>query len=239
MKKTTILFIMLTLFLSAVLPVQAATVAPTSAPKLNNQINELKEKIASRVSELNLVEKRGMIGTIEEVKGNQITLLDIEGKKRFVDVDELTKFSSSTNGSTFGLSDLKKGLKISVIGVYNKQSRHLLARFIRTSIDPLVIPGTITALDAKNFIVTVSTDAQKTQKIDITTITKTYTYQGEGLTKAGFSQLKVGERIIATGFTDKQDPSLLTASRVIVFPGLPKDPNVIIEQPAASSSATR
>ena len=35
--------------------------------KLNEQINNLKEKIASRVSELNLVERRGMIGVVTEV----------------------------------------------------------------------------------------------------------------------------------------------------------------------------
>lgn len=243
MKNSILLIITVTLLFTLALPVNAATVAPTSAPqqgsngKLNNQINNLKEKIASRVSELNLVEKRGMIGTVSEVEGNQITLLDPAGKRRFVDVDELTKFSSNTGGATFGLSDMKKGVKISVIGVYNKQSRHLLARFIRTSIDPAVIPGTVTALDAKNFIVTITTDEQKQQKIDMNTITKTYTYQGEGLTKAGFSQIKVGERILATGFPDKKDPTLLTASRVLIFPGLPKDPNIIIDQPAASSSA--
>lgn len=241
MQKTTLFFITI-LFLAVALPVQAATgptAAPTSDAKLNNQINQLKEKIASRVSELNLVEKRGMIGIIEEVKGNQITLVDVAGKKRFVDVDELTKFSSTTGGTTFGLSDMKKGVKISVIGVYNKQSRHLLARFIRLSVDPSVIPGTITALDSKNFIVTVATDDQKSQKVDVSTITKTYTYQGDGLTKSGFSQLKVGERVIVTGFPDKQDPTIIAASRVISFPGLPKDPNIVIEQPAASSSATQ
>lgn len=239
MKQTALLFITTVFFLGATLPAQAATVAPTGDVKLNSQINQLKEKIASRVSELNLVEKRGMIGVIEEVEANQVTLLDVAGKKRFVDVDELTKFSSNTGGASFGLSDLKKGVKISVIGVYNKQSRHLLARFIRISIDPTVIAGTITALDSKNFVATIATDDEKTQKVDVSTITKIYTYQGEGLAKSGFSQLKVGERVIVTGFADKQDPTLLAASRLITFPGLPKDPNIVIEQPAASSSATQ
>jgi hypothetical protein len=79
------------LFGIAVNPAYAAsaTPAPTKSndpvkEKLNSQINELKEKIASRVSELNLVEKRGLIGTVTEVKGNQLTLSDTAGNTRFV-----------------------------------------------------------------------------------------------------------------------------------------------------------
>src|SRR4051812_49382042 len=72
-------------------PTTAAATTPTKAAldkKLNEQINQLKEKIASRVSELNLVEKRGMIGTVTEISGSKITMKDVQGNTRFVDVDE-------------------------------------------------------------------------------------------------------------------------------------------------------
>src|SRR5437667_9086773 len=105
MKKLLTLLILSTfLFLQLANHVEALTPTPKTASssagkeglneKLNAQINQLKEKIASRVSELNLVERRGMIGTVSEVSANKITVKDISGKTRFVDIDEITKFSS-------------------------------------------------------------------------------------------------------------------------------------------------
>jgi hypothetical protein len=72
-------------------PTKSTAVDDTIKEKLDEQINELKEKIASRVSELKLVEKRGIIGTISDVSSTKITLNDSDGKTRFVDVDEITK----------------------------------------------------------------------------------------------------------------------------------------------------
>src|SRR5690348_1842945 len=111
MKKTIILT---SLVLSLALTSSAYAAAPTPNPTqvINNQINQLKDKIASRVSELNLVEKRGIIGTIADVTNNQLTVNDTEGNTRYIDVDEITKFSSAASNASFGLSDLKKGMQV-------------------------------------------------------------------------------------------------------------------------------
>src|SRR5690242_18593083 len=158
MKKLFLLLLSITTFFSIVPSAKAITPTPTQvAPskaaldqKLNQQINELKEKIASRVSELNLVEKRGMIGIVTDVSGSKITIKDIQGNVRFVDVDEITKFSSASNKS-FGLSDITKDTSISILGLYNKQSKRILARFINTSVDPTFLSGSVTDVDSKNF----------------------------------------------------------------------------------------
>ena len=131
MKKTLFTFIALVTFLSftVVVNAQTPTVKPTAEPtiseklneKLNSQINKLKDKIASRVSELNLVEKKGVTGIVSEVSTNKITLNDISGNTKLIDIDEITKFSSSSARGTFGLSDLTKGTKVNVLGLYNKQ----------------------------------------------------------------------------------------------------------------------
>jgi hypothetical protein len=244
--------LLLTILLSLTMltwPAQAFAVSPTSEPspassdksaisqKLNDEINNLKEKIASRVSELNLVEKRGIIGTVAEVSGNQVTLTDNDGKTRFIDVDEITKFSSPAS-KTFGLSDLTKGKKITVLGLYNKQSKRLLARFINTSVDPTYVSGTITALDTKNYHITFASDNQKQHNVDVETSTKMFSYSKDGgLTKVGFAKLNTGVRAFATGYPDKNDATLLVADRVIVLPDLPKNANVVI--PEAVSPAVK
>lgn len=250
MKKTLLILSILFLFTlsssaaEAVSPTVTETVSPTKAKvsptsgnkvlgeKLDEQINELKEKIASRVSELKLVEKRAIIGVVSEVTTNKITLTDIAGKTRHIDVDEITKFSSPGVKGSFGLSDITKGTRISALGLYNKQSKRILARFIEVTVTPQFVSGAIFSIDAKNFQLMMTTEDQKKIKIDIVTTTKLLSYsKGEELTKLGFSKLKVGDRINVIGYFDKKDKSMIVASRLIDFLDLPKNPKVIVAQP--------
>ncbi len=223
------------------MPSYAATTTPTPTKtipsvtgkegineKLNAQINELKEKIASRVSELNLVDRRGMIGVVTDVSGNKITLTDVLGKTRFVDVDEITKFSSASNKS-FGLSDITKGTRLSIIGIYNKQSKRILASFINTTVDPTFLSGTISDLDTKNFFITLTTVDGKKVKLDIQTSTKIFSAdKSYELSKLGFSKLEIGDRLIAIGYPDKKDANVIVPTRIIDLAVLPKNPKISV-----------
>ncbi len=225
------------------LPTAAKTVSPTVSEtlneKLNTQINQLKDKIASRVTELNLVEKRGITGVVSEATTNKLTLTDIAGNTKLIDIDEITKFSSSATKGTFGLSDLTKGTKVNVLGLYNKQSKRILARFITTAVNPLFISGTISGIDGKNFTIDIVTSDKKTSKIDIGATTKLSSYSKNGETvKILFSKLNSGDRVSIVGFPDKTDPTLSVASRVVVLSDLPKDPSVSIAPPSPTASPT-
>lgn len=208
----------------------AVTPSPASSgtsQNLNNQINQLKDKIASRVSQLNLVEKRGIVGTIQDVTNSQITLADTQGRTRYIDVDEITKFSSAASNASFGLSDLKKGMNVSVLGIYNKESQRILARFIDTMAMPKRVNGEIAAIDNKNFQLSIMTADQKTIKVEIdTTSTVTSYSSGGSLTKYGFSKLNSGDRVEVIGYPDKKDATLLIADRLIDLLNAPKDPNI-------------
>lgn len=243
--KKTILFITALIFtaFAGQTYAQTGTPAPTVADKsaiserLNQEINNLKEKIASRVSELNLVEKRGLIGTVSEVSGNQVTITDLNGKTRFIDVDEITKFSSPNN-KNFGVSDLTNGTKISALGLYNKQSKRLLARFINATVDPVYISGTIASVDTKNFQLTIIAADQKESTIDNQSSTKISSYAKDGgFTKLGFSKITAGERVFVMGYPDKTNKKLIVADRIVVAPSLPKSGTVILpDQPATTGT---
>ncbi|MCL5432936.1 MAG: hypothetical protein M1524_02360 [Patescibacteria group bacterium] len=126
-------------FAVSVTPSPKASITPSKTPsptsqtptteKLNEQISDLKEKIASRVAQLKLVERRGMVGVVTDVSDTQITLTDLSGNTRFADVDELTKFYALKETESFGISDIQKGTKLGILGLYNKQTRKILARF--------------------------------------------------------------------------------------------------------------
>ena len=152
--------------------------------------------------------------------------IDIKSNTRNIDVDELTKFSiSGTKGkdNTLGISDLKKDVLYSFVGLYNKDTQRLLARSI-TEADtiPLFFEGAIFSVDSKEFQIQVVNNKGEKKSVDIQSSTKTSlsTVDGE-LTKSGFSKLNINERILIIGFADTKDSTLLSASRVIHFKEIP------------------
>ena len=220
MKKHLTLFILIILInFIFVLGQTAFAATPTASnTNLQQQVDDLKNKIASKVAELKLVERRGIIGTVTDSSDTQITLSDVSGNTRFVDVDELTKFESSDSKS-FGISDIKNGMTIGVLGLYNKQSRRILAREVNElSPLPKIIFGGIGAIDKENFEITVVKENGQKEVLEVENITKTYSYSSNTLNKSGFSKLEETQTLIAIGVLDKQDPNKILATRIIILP---------------------
>jgi len=201
--------------------VDAAT--PIATP--NSALDELRDRIASRVAQLKLVERRGIIGRVSDLSDTQITLTDVKNDTRFVDVDELTKFSSLIKSNeSFGISDIKKGSTLGVFGLYNKQSKKILARSISEITLSKMIHGNIATIDSDNFILNVATDKNEQFQVSVETVTKTYLYDSKvkDLIRSGFSKIKEGQKIFIVGTLDKKDEKKISASRIIIFPDIVK-----------------
>jgi hypothetical protein len=230
--------ILLMLFVVVTGTTFAAEPSPTTSSILNNQINQLKNKIASQVSKLNLVEKRGIIGTVQAVTDSQITLVDNKGNIRYADLDEITKYQSDSNNN-FALTSLKKGILISILGIYNKESERILARYVDAETVPTRYQGEIVSIDNKNFDLTMMTDDQKTEKISVEDTTTMSSYSSGGnLTQYGFSKLNVGDRIFVVGYPDKSDSTLLDAERLIDYLDAPKNPDITMVTPTKAVTST-
>lgn len=200
---------------------------PSVTDGLNQQINALKSRIASRVAQLKLVEKRGIVGTVTDASDTQITLSDYQDNKRFIDVDELTRFSSPSAKEAFGISDITKGTKIGVLGLYNKESRRTLARFVNVLELPKIFHGTVSSVDSKNYSFILTTGDNQDMSFYVETSTKTLSYSKDaGLTRSGFSKIKEDQRVIVIGETDSKNKNLITASKIILLPEIPKNPNL-------------
>lgn len=205
--------------------------------KINDKVDELKDKVASKVAELNLVEKRGVVGTVVSVDANQITLNDVFNNDRIIDVDELTQFTSDNN-SSFNISDLKKGSQISALGIYNKDSQRILARFINSTSIPIFLSGVISEINQDDFTITILTEGGTKYLVDVERVTKSFSYIDENLESSGFSKLTIGENVLVSGYKNAKEKNRISASRLIDFPGVPRDPNVKIEITTASPSLT-
>ena len=236
------ILLIVTLIITLTYPSYSEAVTTTSTPsagtgeKLINEINNIREKVASKVAELNLVEKRGSLITVTQITGNKITGSDNQNTTRVIDVDELTKFSSPS-AKSFGISDITQGSKISVIGLYNKQSKRLLARFINSEKLPTFFSGVISEIDKVNFTITVVSENNKSLIADVENITKTTSYtEEEGMVKLGFSKLEVGSRVHLVGFDNIDEKNRISATRVLVFPELAKNPNINAGQSSSNTS---
>lgn len=241
MKKNIIIVIIVILcqILFAGVKAYAQNSSTSSADQATQQaIEKLKTKIATQVESMKLEEKRGIIGIVSSTSDNALTVTDINNNTRFIDVDEITKFSNPTN-SSFGFSDLTKGTRISIVGLYNKETKRILARFITVTSDPLFLTGAISTLDHINYQLILVMEDNKKQNVDIENSTKISVYtKAGGILHYGFSKLNTSDRLLIVGFPSTTDKTLFEAGRIIDFPDLPKDPAVVLEQPTTATSIT-
>lgn len=185
-------------------------------------IEKIKDLVASKVAELKLVERKGILGTVKSVSNMQIVAEKKADEQRVIDIDELTKFQLSSNKDSFGISDIKEGDFLSVIGLYNKDTKRLLARFIsKISSIPENIEGAVIEKDSREFIITIITSEGKKKNVDIQTSTRTSSYDKAKVTKSGFSKIEIGQRVVVVGFKDPKIKDSINASRIIQFPAMP------------------
>ncbi len=209
----------------------AQTKTPTKTPnptaksevtkESQTAIEKIKDAVASKVAELNLVEKKGVYGKVVETTTSQITIEDTEGNQHIVEIDELTRFEGEKQSDDFGISDIEPNSTISAIGLYNKETEKLLARFITQKINiPTVISGAITSVDEDEYTITVIDKAGVEYTVDIERSTDSYIYDKE-LTESGFSKFATGEKVIVTGPLSKDEDNRISAERVLHFKSLP------------------
>lgn len=242
MRKLVLISLLVFLFLPTSSFAQTSTPrnsAPTEENgKINTQIDDLKNRVASRVAQLKLVEKRGVIGVVQSATDTRITINDLNDRTRIIDVDELTKFSSSNN-SSYGISDIKKGSKISILGLYNKESKRILARFVNEVTIPLFLQGVITKKDSANFTLTLAIEDGTTYLIDIERVTKSFAYKDGDLETFGFTKFEPMRNVIIIGFPDPKEKNRITAGKIIVFPDSPKNPKIPIIEEEPSPAPTK
>lgn len=223
MKKILLTIIALTIICTNI-SFAAEEVTPTPSEDLE-KIQKLKEMVASRVAELKLVEKRGILGIVKQTSNSQITIEDTEKNLRVIDIDELTKFKGSAD--SFGISDIKQGDLMSFLGLYNKDTKRMIARYASSQKNLSVqFEGTVVEKDKKNYTLTVVNEKGEKKIIDVGTSTKTKDCKNEEMVKSGYSKINTEERVLVTGYYDLKDKNLIMADRIVHFLDIPPSPEM-------------
>ncbi len=214
-------YILLTFVFIALLAtrVAAQTATPSATPPSDKakQIEDLKERLATKVAELVQTHKSAIHGTVKDVTISTITI-ETPTKDIKIDLtDELVIFQNIRGKRTKLTSDeLAKGDIVTVFGDYDTTLDILSARvvFIQSA-PPARTSGLVTAIDREAFTITVTPPQGPAVTVDIEKTTKTVLWDGKSLAKSGFSKIQTGEAVHVVGSLVPKQENRISASRIV------------------------
>ncbi|MBI4064860.1 hypothetical protein HY409_00615 [Candidatus Gottesmanbacteria bacterium] len=182
------------------------------------QIDNLKERLATKVAELRQTQKRAISGT---VKNTSITTITIETNTKDVKIernDDIQVYQMLKGKRTkLSTDDVEKGDFIVVFGDYDTTLDILKAKVIFIQSLPLLrIWGSIKDIDKNNFTVTITTKEEREIVIDIEKSTKvTLWTKSQGVEKSGFSKLATFDVIHILGSAVPKKENRISAGRIL------------------------
>lgn len=239
--KRFLLFTIFTVFtILLITPVMAVKPSPDSEatpPGKNKQeqVKELRERVATKVAELREKARQAWHGEIKSISEKTILVTTKLGEKKII-TDEETKFFKIGAGRKreIGLKDLVVGEKIVALGQVDREKDEMAAKVIIAHVFPVNINGKVTAVDTEGGTITVQTLSRGSFIVDVETTTKILVWKkGEGLVKSGLSKINIDDRAHVNGLTPtkpKEGENRITANRILVLPG--KAVEITGEKPA-------
>lgn len=196
-------------------PQDSTSPAPTVSDK-TKQIDDLKERLATKVAELKQSQRQAIYGTIKSVSISTFTVETATKDLKIELTDDIKIFQKLKGVRTaLTIDDLAKGDLVTVFGEYDATLELLKAKvvFIQSA-DPIRVAGKITEVNKTDYTITIVTSDTKTYTIDFETITKTSVWNGKELEKGGFSKLVVGDIIHVTGTAVAKQENRVSAARI-------------------------
>jgi hypothetical protein len=212
MKKFIVLLCISVFFL---IPVMASAQDSSTG---SSQIEDLKERLATKVAELRQTQKKAISGTVKSVSISTVTIETLTSDIKIELTDTIQVFQT-INGKRTELTtdDLAKGDSVVVFGDYDSTIELLKAKVIVIQDTlPVRVSGTITGIDKLEFTVTVQTTDGPTYTIDIEKNTSMLAYiREEGIVKGGFSKLETGSIAHIVGKPVPKEDNRVSAVRFL------------------------
>ena len=222
-------------------PSESQSPSPTVSDKAK-QIDDLKERLATKVAELKQSKRQAIYGTIKSVSVSTFTVETATKDLKIERTDDIKIFQKIKGVRTeLKIENLEKGDIVAVFGEYDATLELLKAKIvIIQSSDPLRIAGKITEMSKSDYTITIQTTDSKTYTIDFETITKTSVWNGKELQKGGFSKLIPGDIIHVTGTAVPKKENRVSATRITNLGGgtLPSPTPATTASPSATIKPT-
>lgn len=202
------------------------------------QIQDLKEKIATKVAQIREKDKTGIMGTVKKADAGQIILTTLTGEKTVTITDDVQIFTfKDGKKATSTVRTIKDGSFIAVVGhLTDGKTVAASALYIQSQPD-IRITGKIADIDRTNFTVTVKGKEGETI-VDIEKVTKAFLLDTAKKTfaKSGFSKLAVGATVHVFGSANEEEKNRISALSVYA---LPFDTDAVAPSPAVASDSAK
>ena len=198
-------------------PTLTPTIKATPTTATDKKIEDLKERLATKVAELSQTQRHAIFGTIKTTSLSTTTIETTTKDVKIELTDEIQIFQMIKGKRTqLSTEDLAKGDVVSVFGEYEATLDLLKAKiiFIQGAF-PLRVAGTVTEVDAKAFTLTIQPSEGPGYIIDIEKSTKTSLWDGSTIAKSGFSKIQAGEVVHVIGSPVPKKENRLSADRIL------------------------
>lgn len=193
------------------------TFAQTATTSTEKRIEELKDRIATKVAELSQIQRRAVFGTVKSASVSTATI-ETQTKDIKIELTDELKIFQNLKGKRTVLStdDLAKGDVVTVFGDYDATLDLLKAKviFIQAAL-PSRVAGKVTEIDKTAFVVTVKPLEGPTVTVDIEKSTKTNIWDGKSITKSGFSKIQIGDSVHVVGSPVAKTENRVSADRIL------------------------
>ena len=217
------LILLLATVLLLVSRVSAATPTPTEkeatgTPTPTSKIDDLKERLATKVAELRQTQRKAIYGTVKAVSVSTFTV-ETDNKELKIDLtDEISVFQTlKGKRAELTIEDITKDDVVTVFGEYDTGLDLLRAKVVVIQSKPLTrVTGTVSEIDREEFTVTITTSGGQEYIVDIEKTTNALAFdRTKGLVKGGFSKLETGRTVNVVGTAVAKQDNRISAARLI------------------------
>ncbi len=215
----------------------SATATPTGKAA---QIEDLKERLATKVAELRQTQKKAVFGLVKAITVSTVTI-ETPTKDLKIDLPDEIVVYQTVNGKRTKLaaSNIEKDDVVAIFGDHDTTLDLLTAKVvIIQSAAPSRISGTVSAIDKTDFTLTINSAQGESYIIDIETNTRTQMWTNGALERGGFSRINVGDVVHVIGTNVKNQETRVSARRLLDLGNLREATATPAPSETASPSAT-
>ena len=224
MKNKILVFVIVALFFSGSTIAKAQSKNATASSNIaEDEIQNFKDKIASKVAELTKQEQKAVSGFVIKTGNNQLSIITDDNQTMQVKIDDILTKIYQINGAQkkeIKLTDIVKNDYLIVNGPTSDTT--VTANYIFVDEKYLVNVGKITEVDKENFSLKITTLDKETITLEIETATKQLILDIKTLElyRAGFSKIKEGDTV---HFVVKQKQAnnketIYSAVKILIIP---------------------
>lgn len=229
---------------ASVTPTASASATPMVQDKKLTQMDDLKERLATKVAELRQSQKKAIYGIVKSITVSTLTLETKTSDVKIELTDSIKVFQTLKGKRTeLGVEDVDTGDTVVLFGDYDT-SLDLMKTKVIVIQNPIPekVYGKVSAVDTKEYTISVKTAEKQTYVIDIEKYTVVSAFSpGTGAAKSGFSKIETGATVFVSGTKNTKVDNRLSADRILNIgntSGETPTPTVEDPSPTASASAT-